>query len=280
MKGMELDLPYRSFFLSLVGLVLLTGGDAAASDASDAEALITRGLALRHAGQDRQALPLFQEAAEKKKTPRAIAQVGLCEFAIGLWVEGEAHLQQALASGTDPWIRKNERQLKLTLDQFQEKLGALDIWGEPAGAKVAVDGRVVGTLPLEHPLRLPTGRHSLVIEAAGFLTDSRFVDVPTRAVAREHAALAPVPVLSAPPPPPPPATTVATGAVSGGAPAGELTVSGGAPAGEPASDPIYTRWWFWTAIGVVALAAGGTVLLLSRKDSGCESSGGGSCVPW
>lgn len=253
---------------------MLSGSHAGASEASEPDALISRGLELRHAGQDRQALPLFQEALEKKKTPRALAQVGLCEFALGLWVAGEDHLQQALAGKTDPWIRKNERQLKAALDDLQEKLGSLEVWGEPAGAQVAVDGHAMGLLPLEHPLRLAAGRHSLVIEAKGFLSDTRLVQVPVRSVAREHAALAPVPVLTPPPPSELPSqstqpntTLVRHGAVSGG------------PAEEPASDPIYTRWWFWTAIGAVALAAGGTVFLLSRKE-GCESSGGGSCVAW
>jgi hypothetical protein len=273
---MNLGLSYRVICTFLVGLLLLTGSPARANDASESDALISRGLELRHAGQDRQALPLFQEAAEKNKTPRALAQVGLCEFALGLWVEGEDHLQQALATRTDPWIRKNERQLKRALDDIQEKLGSLDIWGEPAGAKVAIDGRAVGTLPLERPLRLAAGRHSLVIEATGFLPDSRFVQVPVRTVAREHAALAPAPRMATQPPPPPPALAPPPVEKQPASP----TLTAKRSDEEPAASPIYTRWWFWTAIGVVAVAAGGTAyLLLSRKDQ-CDSSAGGSCVAW
>ena len=135
----------------------------------------------------------------------------------------------------------------------------------------------MGTLPLEHPLRLSTGQHSLVIESAGFVTDTRLVQISVRAVTREHAALAPVPVAVVPPPPPalppPEPAKQPTSATL-------VTKPAESTEGEPAGSPIYTRWWFWTAIGVVAVVAGGTAyLLLSRKDN-CDSTGGGSCVTW
>jgi len=266
------------FFMPIVALMALTAGPAAGAEPSDPDALIARGLDLRRAGKDREALPLFRQAAEAKRTPRAVAQLGLCELSLGLWVEGEDHLQEGLTSKTDPWIRKNERQLKAALENIQGRLGFLDVWGDPAGAKVAVDGHAMGTLPLEHPLRLTTGQHSLVIESAGFVTDTRVVQIPVRAVTREHAALAPVPV-TAVPPPPPPALPPPESAKQPTSPT-LVTKPAESTEGEPASSPIYTRWWFWTAIGVVAVAAGGTAyLLLSRKDN-CDSTGGGSCVAW
>jgi len=257
--------------LLVAGLVGLNAQQVVAAETGSADALITKGLELRQSGQDRQALPLFQEAARKEPTPRATAQVGLCEYALGLWVEAEDHVQKALAGRTDPWIRKNERSLKAALDGIQERLGLLDVWGEPAAARVAVDGHPVGGLPLEHPLRLTAGRHSLVIEAAGYLAETRFVDVPARTQTREHVALAPIPVLTPQPPATTPVTVVSNGSAKGA----------GAADGDAASssaDPIYTRWWFWTAIGVVAVAAGGTVFVLSRNKDHCQSSGGGSCV--
>ena len=35
---------------------------------------------------------------------------------------------------------------------------------------------------------------------------------------------------------------------------------------EPPARPLYKRWWFWTGIGVVAAAAGGTSFFLLRGD--------------
>ena len=136
----------------------------------------------------------------------------------------------------------------------------------------------MGTLPLDHPLRLSAGPHNLVIEATGFVSDSRFVDVPARAAVREHTALAPVPVLPQPPrlaaadPEPAPAVQSSGATVV-------TERSGTEPAPDEASAPIYKRWWFWTAIGVVAVAAGGTAYLLLSRNDKCNSAGG-PCVTW
>ena len=61
-------------------------------------------------------------------------------------------------------------------------------------------------------------------------------------------------------------TRVAAGGVAAGGDSG-ATVS--AARAEPASPAIYRRWWFWTAIGVAAAAAGGTAYYL--HDSGSQA---------
>jgi len=43
---------------------------------------------------------------------------------------------------------------------------------------------------------------------------------------------------------------------------------------------IATRWWFWTAIGVVVAAAGVTVALLLTSGGAAEPIGGNSDPPW
>ena len=58
------------------------------------------------------------------------------------------------------------------------------------------------------------------------------------------------------------ASPIFTRVAAGGT--GGATVS--AARAEPASPAIYRRWWFWTAIGVAAAAAGGTAYYL--HDSG------------
>jgi hypothetical protein len=118
------------------------------------------------------------------------------------------------------------------------------------------------------------------------------------AIASPAAPLpAPAPAASAAPPPPAspsqaanPGTNPAAnpGTTTGGstlaltappptsAPTGEMPPLGdaGAVSSPSESHPIYTRWWFWTAIGVVV--AGGLILALSAKhDPTCP--GGYTC---
>jgi tetratricopeptide (TPR) repeat protein len=126
-----------------------------------------------------------------------------------------------------------------------------------------------------------------------FLRDAP--NAPNRPVAEKHikdledashATLEPPPVAAAPsaPPPPPAAPSPATSPASATT-APTLALSAPPPTTAPASDmapigdagavsspteshPIYTRWWFWTAIGVVA--AGGVIIALSAKhDPAC-----------
>jgi tetratricopeptide (TPR) repeat protein len=73
----------------------------------------------------------------------------------------------------------------------------------------------------------------------------------------------PAPVVVAPPPAIEPA---------GPPPGASATVVASAPPSTSEAHPIYTRWWFWTAIGVVAAGAVITAIAVS--------SSGGSAGPW
>ena len=65
--------------------------------------------------------------------------------------------------------------------------------------------------------------------------------------------------------PPPPGTTTSATLVSEPPP----------PGGEA---PIYTKWWFWTGIGVVAVLAGVTIYAITQSGGTtrpeCTASGG------
>src|SRR5947209_3601580 len=83
-------------------VALAGGGDEAAADAA-----IRRGVDLRKQGRDMDALEEFRKAYAAARSPRALAQIALAEQALGRWVDAESDLDQALASKSDPWIRKN-----------------------------------------------------------------------------------------------------------------------------------------------------------------------------
>jgi tetratricopeptide (TPR) repeat protein len=85
---------------------------------------------------------------------------------------------------------------------------------------------------------------------------------PTTVTSPAAATTAPTLALSAPPP--------TTAPPSEMAPIGDA----GAVSSPSESHPIYTRWWFWTAIGVVAV--GGLIVALAAKhDPACP--GGYTC---
>jgi hypothetical protein len=262
------------------GVVLMgLGGWAVAADAGDPEALVSEGLQLRRKGRDQEALPLFKKAFDAKVTGRTSAQLGLCEQSLGLWVDAETHLTGALALTQDAWVRKNGATLHEALGRVQERLGSIELWGTPAGARIAIDGQTAGTLPLKSPIRVADGSRVVTVEADGFVKQTRTIEVKPRSALREHVALSPLPAST------PPAMVQTT-------PNDDMPASRGVDLRRPAdggpstgdadtradeSPPLYKRWWFWAAAGVVAAGAGVTVYALTRS-KGCQAPPGGTCA--
>ena len=91
----------------LVSVLVVIGSSAVrAADVESVEALIRQGVELRHQGHDVRALPLFQKAYGMTRTPRTAGQLGLCEMAMGYWLDAENHLGEALNVPEHPgWPR-------------------------------------------------------------------------------------------------------------------------------------------------------------------------------
>ena len=72
-----------------------------------------------------------------------------------------------------------------------DKKGYLVLDARERGAKVTVDGRLVGLTPLAGRLELPMGAHELLIGKEGFLTYAKTVDVPPSQAVVENVAMVP-----------------------------------------------------------------------------------------
>src|SRR5262249_14834291 len=132
--------------LAAVAASLLSFATAGEEPAPGWEALVEQGVQARREGRDADALERFQAAYALSQAPRALAQIGLAEQALGRWVDAELHLTAALAADGDSWIDQHRTSLSEALRFVGEHLATLDVVGPP-GAEVRVDGRVVGTLP-------------------------------------------------------------------------------------------------------------------------------------
>jgi len=183
--------------------------------AQNADQEIRRGLELRRQGRDDEALEVFRRVWETSPSPRARAQMGFAEQALGRWSEADLHVREAAVSGSDPWVSRNRAALDASLAVIDQHMGRLDVRGGPAGATVLVEGRAVGTLPLTEPLRLVAGNVTLTLRADGYAETSRSVSIPARGLARETIELS----ASRPAVEPAPAPAQAPAAVAPSAPA-------------------------------------------------------------
>jgi hypothetical protein len=250
----------RRAFTVLVALCACaaTAGIARADDS--AEACVKRGVELRRAGRDLEALEQFQRAYAMAPSPHVLAQLGLAEQALGRWPDAEAHVAGALAK-PDAWVTKNRAALEESLQVIRPHLGSLEVLGSPEGAEVVVDGRVVGKLPLPQPVRVNAGTVAVEVRAHGYLTIARSLAVAAGELTRESVTLLaqpsrgevmeggpePKPTPTLPPPPPPlrqlpPQPTEAP----------------------PPRSPLRTAAWV-TAAGGAALALTGAAGLIVRE---------------
>jgi len=177
-----------SAILAVTVLSAGSGRALAAPENAEAEALINRGIDLREHGKDDEALAVFKQALAKSPSPRARAQVGLAEQALGLWTPAESDLAACLAAGDDPWITKNRGALEGALAVVRRHLGSLEIRGTD-GAEVLLDGVRLGTLPAAAPFRVEAGRRTLELRAKGFHPSARNVEIGAGTVTRETVML-------------------------------------------------------------------------------------------
>jgi hypothetical protein len=158
-------------------------------DPAKAEELIREANDLRRRGRDGQALPLYRKAYEIARSARTAGQLGLAEMSLGYWTAAEGHLEEALAEGRNPWVEKTRPVLEHAQQVTQSHLGELRVEGQPAGAEVVINGAVVGTLPLQGPLRLNEGRFTLEVRAPGRRPMTTTLTLAGRGTERVQVAL-------------------------------------------------------------------------------------------
>ncbi|MBX3275756.1 MAG: PEGA domain-containing protein [Sandaracinaceae bacterium] len=170
---------------------------AAAQDACDAACHLERGLTARAGGDDETAATHFEAAVALEPTPRALAQLALAQQALGRWVDAEAHLVRALAAA-DPWITDHRRVLEGALETIREHLGTLVVTSGVRGARLRVNGRDAGTLPLAAPISVEVGTAVVDVEAPGHVPVQRPAEITAGRLTRVEITL--VPRASARPP--------------------------------------------------------------------------------
>lgn len=151
---------------------------ACAADLETVEALVRQGVELRQQGHDPRALPLFQKAYGMSRTPRTAGQLGLCEMALGYWMDADDHLSEALNVPDNPWVSRNLVDLAGALAAVRTNISDLTVTGEPKDAAVIINGQSVGRLPLAAPVRLGKGAADVELRAPGYVSATRSLKIP------------------------------------------------------------------------------------------------------
>jgi len=140
---------------------------AAPPPAAD-EDLNSKGVSARLAGDNRGALHWFQQAYDLTHSPRATAQLGLVQQALGRWDLAEPLVTRAVQSRTDPWIKKYETELGKALETIRQHVAHLELVSDPPQVEVFVNGSLVGRLPLSEPVPVVVGQVDVELRAPGY----------------------------------------------------------------------------------------------------------------
>ena len=125
--------------------------------AESQEDLLKRGFELRIAGDDEGALRVFERAMAMSRTPKAVAQVGLAEQALGRWEDADVHLAEALRAPEDSWVVRNRKTLDDAMTVIKKHVARVEVVAEPEGAEIFVNGKSVGKAPLAGAVRVSAG---------------------------------------------------------------------------------------------------------------------------
>jgi hypothetical protein len=171
---------------------------AYAEEATDDQGHIQRGVELRRAGHDREALAEFEAAWALRPTPRARAQIGLAQQALGHWREAESAIDEALGASDDEWVARYKGALLKARSVVQNHLAWLYVESKVVGAALSLEGQPARTLPLDGPLRIEAGVVRFELSAEGYVPAVRTIVVKPNDRVHEIVELAPVESAQAP----------------------------------------------------------------------------------
>lgn len=263
----------------LAALVIASLGLVRPARAEDSpEALIRQGVEMRRLGQDVKAHGYLKRAYELSKTPRAAAQLGLVEQALGRFFEARSHLAEALAT-EDPWVDEHRKILETSLATVQTHLGRVVAHGLPANATVAIgkDGSTIRPAP-DGALWVSPGAVALEFAAPEHQPLTKTVTVAAGATVELDVDLPSVPQRQ---PAPAPAQTrpvePAPAAVQ------QVPPQQAAPASEPSEDPgrrLRTAGWITGAAGLALGITGGVLYGIGVGKNNAIDSDGAASKPY
>lgn len=140
-----------------------------------------------------EALKIYNEAHDVFPSPKIYFPIALAEQKLGRFLESMNHYQTMLKEGED-FGDEVIKEVEASIEEVKKNLVALDLTVEQDGATISVDGKVVGTTPLDGPYWMAPGRHSYEISLEGHKSIEQQVDLQPGQVEQLQVRLDAIPV--------------------------------------------------------------------------------------
>jgi tetratricopeptide (TPR) repeat protein len=135
---------------------------------NQARAKFKQGVRLVQQDKYEPALEAFEESYRINPKATVLFNIGMCQKALLRYGDAITTFKKLLKESgdeIDPRIRKNaEKDLRI----IEDLVGKLYLEGAPSGVKVIVNDNVVASTPLDAPLLLGPGTHSLMVTKDGY----------------------------------------------------------------------------------------------------------------
>ncbi|HKU44893.1 MAG TPA: PEGA domain-containing protein, partial [Polyangiales bacterium] len=208
------------------------------------------------AGNYGEARVLFEQGHVLRPSARTLRGMGMASFELKEYVRSEQELNAALVDLRQPLTAAQRKEAVALLLRLERYIGKLDVRTVPVNATVTLDGRAISG-----ETKVDLGRHELTAQAPGHRTLTREISVEGGKTQLVELTLPAVQEeVSAPAPEPTPAPAAALSGRAAPAPSDTDT--------HTASDSgVLGKWWFWTALGVVAAGGVTAAVVLTSKSS-------------
>lgn len=133
------------------------------SDAAElerADQLFKEANAAFEAKDYKKARELYSQAYAIKQTYDIAGHLGLSEMELGLYRDAAEHLAASIRAAPPHQSKKRFEGVVQELERAKKEVATVFIEA-PAGAKIFIDGREVGTAPIKHELFVETGRRRI-----------------------------------------------------------------------------------------------------------------------
>lgn len=130
------------------------------------------------AGDYQGAYAQFARAYEVSKDPRLLWNMAVCEKALRHYAAAHTLVDRYLKDGGALLNAESINSAKETEKALRAFYSVLTLNGLPAGARIFVDGKHIGTAPAEQSVALDIGSHKIKVEAEGFAPFEADVNAP------------------------------------------------------------------------------------------------------
>ncbi len=150
------------------------GDDVAAARAllDDGDDHLARGERLERRGQRARAFALYEQALDRYRKayelvpkPTIFFAIAGAEAKLDRYLDAIGHYQQVVAEVADEGLRE---QARARIQALSAQVAILELNVQPAGAGISIDREPRGQAPIESPLYLAAGEHTITVTAEGY----------------------------------------------------------------------------------------------------------------